>query len=118
MMKHYFYLHLLLIIFINFECSYACHHNDDDHDDHHDDNHDDHHNDHHDDDHDDHHDDDHGDHGQDHYDHCGWKYGCFGYPSNCVDYKSCSILVTFTQDKHSGDVNFHLTSSEMDNRYL
>ena len=62
------------------------------------------------------HDDNHDDH--DHYDHCGWKYGCIGYPAYCVDYKSCSILVTFTQNKDNGDVTFNLTSSEMTNRYL
>ena len=79
----------MLIIFINFELSYAAWGGDDNH---------------------------HGDHDKDHYDYCGWKYGCVGYPANCVDYKSCSILVTFTQNKDNGDVNFHLISSEMTNR--
>ena len=98
-MKHYFYFRLLLIIFINFEFSYAGWWDWDDEED-------------------DHGDHDHGDYDKDHYDYCGWKYGCFGYPENCVDHKSCSILVNFTQNKDNGDVNFHLTSSEMDNRYL
>ena len=79
----------MLIIFINFELSYAAWGEDDNH---------------------------HGDHDKDHYDYCGWKYGCVGYPANCVDYKSCSILVIFTQNKDNGDVNFHLISSEMTNR--
>ena len=49
---------------------------------------------------------------------CGIKYGCFGNPSNCVESKSCTILVKFTQKAVNGDVDFNLIASDMANRYL
>ena len=52
------------------------------------------------------------------YDNCGIKYGCFGNPSNCVESKSCTILVTFAQKAVNGDVDFNLIASDMANRYL
>ena len=59
-----------------------------------------------------------GDYDKDHKDYyrCGWRYGCFGYPENCVDHKNCTILVTFRQKKFNGDVKFTLKASEMTNR--
>ena len=51
------------------------------------------------------------------YHRCGWRYGCFGYPKNCVDHKNCTILVTYRQKKMNGDVKFTLKASEMTNRY-
>ena len=47
------------------------------------------------------------------YNDCGNKYGCFGNPSNCVDSKSCTILVKFTQKAVSGDVEFNLIASDI-----
>ena len=47
------------------------------------------------------------------YNDCGIKYGCFGNPSNCVDSKSCTILVKFTQKAVSGDVEFNLIASDI-----
>ena len=52
------------------------------------------------------------------YHRCGWRYGCFGYPKNCVDHKNCTILVTYRQKKMNGDVKFTLKASEMINRYI
>ena len=49
------------------------------------------------------------------YNDCGNKYGCFGNPSNCVDSKSCTILVKFTQKAVSGDVEFNLIASDITN---
>ena len=50
------------------------------------------------------------------YNDCGIKYGCFGNPSNCVDSKSCTILVK-TQKADNGDVNFNLIAPETANRF-
>ena len=47
---------------------------------------------------------------------CGIKYGCFGNPSNCVDSKSCTILVK-TQKADNGDVDFNLIAPETANRF-
>ena len=49
------------------------------------------------------------------YAYCGISYGCFGYPSNCVDSKSCDFFVTYTK-KVNGDVTFNLIASESDMR--
>ena len=46
-----------------------------------------------------------------------FKSGCFGYPSNCVASKSCTILVTFVQQVENGAVDFNLIFSTMTNRY-
>ena len=51
------------------------------------------------------------------YNDCGIKYGCFGNPSNCVDSKSCTILVQYTQNAINGAVDFNLIASDMANRY-
>ena len=51
------------------------------------------------------------------YNDCGIKYGCFGNPSNCVDSKSCTILVKFFQNAVNGAVDFNLIASDMANRY-
>ena len=51
------------------------------------------------------------------YNDCGKNYGCFGFPSNCVASKSCTILVTFVQQVENGAVDFNLIFSTMTNRY-
>ena len=51
------------------------------------------------------------------YNDCGIKYGCFGNPSNCVDSKSCTILVQYIQNAVNGAVDFNLIASDMANRY-
>ena len=51
------------------------------------------------------------------YNDCGIKYGCFGFPPNCVASKSCTILVTFVQQVENGAVDFNLIFSTMTNRY-
>ena len=53
----------------------------------------------------------------DDYTGCGINQGCFGYPSNCVASKSCTILLTFVQQVENGGVDFNLISSSMTNRY-